>query len=506
MDAIRRPTRLRRPAIDAYEPAQSGGGGRGSMMGAPVSATAERGLSNGTRDDAGVRRAIVVVVGAVAMCWPAFYNGYPLLYPDTEGYLLMAETGTKFWARSIYYGYVIYPLHLETSLWPVVFGQSLIAVDLAARSMRVVTGARSPALLLLVVVALALFSSLPWYTSFVMPDIFTAYLVICLFLLGFGGTRLDRVERLYLFVLAVLSVAVHQGNVPLGIAVAATVALVGAIAYGWRNAVRVALLPLIASAVGAAAVIGANVVYHGIERAGGYGVIFAFARLQSDGIVVPYLRETCGERNFAICPYIDELGDDHSSFLWSGDSPLRRLGDVESWVDEADEIVRGAVAARPWATVKAMVRNAGALLLTPHAHDFYGFAIGTPNGWMLERMGEYIPAERGAMIDARQHREALGRYQPNRIVPAAVRAARVGSGVMVIPRWRWRAWPPLGFMTTVAAAILCNAIVTGAVSGSALRYQARMAWLVPLAAALALIWLHAHRKKATARTDSPGRP
>jgi len=34
-----------------------------------------------------IRRGVGVLVGALLMTWPALYNGYPLLYPDSMSYL-----------------------------------------------------------------------------------------------------------------------------------------------------------------------------------------------------------------------------------------------------------------------------------------------------------------------------------------------------------------------------------------------------------------------------------
>jgi hypothetical protein len=49
--------------------------------------------SNATRDEARrlnvrlILRGIVVLTGALLMAWPALYNSYPLLYPDSISYL-----------------------------------------------------------------------------------------------------------------------------------------------------------------------------------------------------------------------------------------------------------------------------------------------------------------------------------------------------------------------------------------------------------------------------------
>ena len=56
------------------------------------------------------------------------------------------------------------------------------------------------------------------------------------------------------------------------------------------------------------------------------GYAFPLARLVADGQAVSYLREACPQRRYALCEYIDCLPKDSDEFLWSPDSPFRKVG------------------------------------------------------------------------------------------------------------------------------------------------------------------------------------
>src|SRR5437879_1330445 len=156
-------------------------------------------------------RAATLLAPTLVLSGAAIYNGYPLVYPDTGDYVALADISF----RSIFYSLLIAPARLTGSLWPVVFLQSLIVAHLLRLVLRVVFSIVSGAAFLVITVLLCILTSLPWYTGFIMPDIFTGVLVLCLFLLAFCGPSLTPRERKYVAVLAVAAAAVHLSHLPL---------------------------------------------------------------------------------------------------------------------------------------------------------------------------------------------------------------------------------------------------------------------------------------------------
>src|SRR5271167_4220384 len=70
--------------------------------------------------------AATLLTSALLLSSVAIYNGYPLVWPDTGGYLAPVNLGF----RSMFYSFFVYPMGLAGSLWPVVFAQGLLVAYL----------------------------------------------------------------------------------------------------------------------------------------------------------------------------------------------------------------------------------------------------------------------------------------------------------------------------------------------------------------------------------------
>jgi len=118
-------------------------------------------------------------VSSVMLSWVALFNHFPLVFPDTLSYattVLRGETPGMF---SVFYSLFILPLHQGVTLWPVVFVQGAMLGHLLYLVIRCVSGGNVGKLqTLLVVAALCSFSSLPWFTGQLMPDVFTSVVIL----------------------------------------------------------------------------------------------------------------------------------------------------------------------------------------------------------------------------------------------------------------------------------------------------------------------------------------
>src|SRR5262245_47356995 len=140
--------------------------------------------------------ACQLALATAALTCAAFYNGFPLADPDTSTHITSAASGNTYWLRSPLYSYFVLILDGGgRSLWPVAIGQGLIGAVLIHLTMRVLLGPRAAmGWYLAVVLALTVFTSLPWETGEIMPDVFAAYVILGVFLLGFGAATLSKPE------------------------------------------------------------------------------------------------------------------------------------------------------------------------------------------------------------------------------------------------------------------------------------------------------------------------
>jgi hypothetical protein len=430
-------------------------------------------------------RAGALLLGGLALVWPAGLNLYPLVFVDSFTYLRQTTEGIPPWDKSFTYGLAAHLLHGRRSLWPVVLAVGLAASWLLWLAQRGLRGQASAAAHLLLCAALGLLTSAPWFLSSVMPDALTGLAPLALFLLGFG--RLSRGEALGVGLLGALALSVHMAHLPGGLAlVALTALLTRRLAPTLRVAAPLALALLVLA--------GGNAWLYGRASVSPHGAIFLLARLQDDGPALWVLRARCPEEpGWRLCAFLDRLPMDAEDFLW-GISPinseldgsLREDGGRRA-VPEARAILAATLAAHPMEVAEAMLGNTLRQLLLFRVGDTLGGASLTGTREVIARgfpPEELARFDRGLQARGELAAAAAPFLRPHVPVVLAALAA--------LPFLLWRARrardaPRAALLLFAVAAIGCGAFATGALSKPLHRYEARIVWLLPAAAALALL-------------------
>src|SRR5437868_1833321 len=141
----------------------------------------------------------------------------PLVYPDSGTYLLQAIELRGEINRAPYYSLFVFPFHLRFSLWPIVFAQGVICSILVYLIVRVICSRQDFWFLLGAGIVLSLFTSLPWFSGQITPDVFTALVILAIFLLAFAWDRLSPAERWFLVVALTVMLCFHLTFPPLTI-------------------------------------------------------------------------------------------------------------------------------------------------------------------------------------------------------------------------------------------------------------------------------------------------
>src|SRR5215469_17796755 len=164
-------------------------------------------------------RSAALVLGGLFMTWPALYNRYPVLYPDSISYLaggrLVARAiffhkfSPVYGGRSLIYSLGILPAHWNVTPWPVVALNALLTAYLIWLVVRSILPRRKVICYVALLVPLSLFTGLSWFVSLIMPDILGPVLYLSIYLLVFAGETLSRREHLALVLIAWWAVASH---------------------------------------------------------------------------------------------------------------------------------------------------------------------------------------------------------------------------------------------------------------------------------------------------------
>ncbi len=94
-----------------------------------------------------MKAVLAVLAGGVLLIWPAFLNGYPLLFSDSSAFLAQTVQPLMIWDKPWIYGPFAWIFHQHVTLWGTVLAQGLIVshlIWLLARVLGRAAPGRSP--------------------------------------------------------------------------------------------------------------------------------------------------------------------------------------------------------------------------------------------------------------------------------------------------------------------------------------------------------------------------
>jgi hypothetical protein len=430
-----------------------------------------------------LRWAAAIAVMLLALLAPAIWNGFPLVYADTGGYLERAFTRTLDIGRSALYGAVL-ASSISLEFWSIIIAQAALCVWIIVLTLRA-HGLRRPGAAVLMVIALSVLTALPWYTAQLMPDIFFPLAVLALHLLAFRRAELRRWEDAALIALVAFAIASHMAILAL------LLALLAAFAILWPLAPRLRLphprLSVPAGALAAGLVLAplSNLVITGQFKFTPGSSNFLFARLVQDGIVARYLADRCPDPTLRLCDYRDQMPTNADDWLWGYDSPLHKLGWWQGFEPEAKRIIGESLIRFPLAHLTTAAKSTLVQLVALKSGD----GMGSGDNWHAEGIFErYAPDVLLHFRASRQQNDALFPAWLNWLhVPIAFLAI-AALPVIVAFGIAGRVAPPSATLAmTVLIALLANAAISGVFSNPNDRYQSRIAWLAPFAVAIAVL-------------------
>ena len=425
----------------------------------------------------------MIVASALLFLVPAFYNRFPLLFPDTDDYLKVSYG--HFWTldRSGFYGLLFKPVLIPTSglvgLWLAAVLQVTIVAALLIVVARQAAPFATPLRILGVIALTCLVTSLPWHAAQLIPDAFTGALILTAWAAvsrnsGTSGTPL-------LWLATVLLALMHYTHLGL-LVVAISVALVFAALSGAGTRELGRRVTLAAMAV--AAVVGAHVTANGlflhrwaVSPAGSW---FLFARLNEDGLVPLWLDDHCGrDAPRELCEIRATLPRDSQVLLWSGTSPLNRhihkkidRPEFWHWIDMLGQASSGAIKEHPLMFLSAGTRNAAKQFVHFNTLDDL-----CPQTCASPTIIKHRPDVAPWLNNSRQLRDTM----PKAAIRAVTGAAETLALVLLVPMFvlavRRRDRVSQSLIATVSACIVANAFLGAALSAVNDRYQSRVVWL-----------------------------
>jgi hypothetical protein len=486
----------------------------------------------------------MIALAAALLLWPAVLNGRPAVFTDTALYvseaeylmqalgvvapghgLLPADDPTRLpdrpgapnlsadidGGRSPVWGAFFYLLQRGGGLWLVAYVQALAAAAAVYALYRAAAPARRRAGYLALMAGLAVLTSLPVFATLAMPDLFAGVAAVCLLTLMAYWDRLRGRARVGVSGLLTLSLMAH-GSDPLlatGMAVAGATLLVLTRLRLFEAVVRAGVVLL---AVGLA-MVGTRLVYAPIQARAGEAIRsppFLSARVLADGPGRAVLRRVCGQTSpaaqampFALCRFAQLPLNNSDDILWS------------------HRAAKGVFSRTDPATRHRLAHEDLRFALTVAEHDPLdqaGASLRNAAEQLVEQgVGDSFASQRVFVVDGFWRRTSLPRIVPDaaaclprgacapRLPPLALSVVDDAAMVLALLFVAWRlsrsdlraAWKrgeveddrrrTIRLVLLAVLALLINAGICGALSGPFDRYQARLAWIVPMAAGLLLV-------------------
>lgn len=491
------------------------------------------------------QRLLFHLACTLALAWPAFLNGQPFYFPDTTAYTRAADSAAYIFSghristewteryrhsldpggkvadagrhvspnvndlgtesvmagRSPYFGALLWLSYVLSRFWLFVLAQAAVAYALIRVTLRLFGLAR-PSVVAATVAGLALFTSLPFFVSLLMPDLLAAFAILAFLLLAIDRNRLRTGERRALYGLMLVSVLAHITHIFI-IAALALSLFAWALFRGWRRS-RFAPLIGVSSLIALAGIVSVMVTSAVVERTFGRAPLLVpllTARFLGDGTGLDYLRRHCPDAGFAACAYRDRKEVIVGEFLWSlepgkgaymiADTATRRALSVED-----SRFALAVLAAYPVEQGGRILRNGWRQMLRFDIDLWNYKCAGKPQCW-----SSLPPAERATLLASLGGRDLW----PQEAI-AVVHYAVVAGALILLLTWaatdarrgREGAGDIVLWLALLLVAMAVNALLGGGVSDPQPRYQARVTWLLPLLALIAALVWQRHRNEDAA--------
>ncbi|MET4898265.1 hypothetical protein RN629_14060 [Sphingomonadaceae bacterium jetA1] len=444
-----------------------------------------------------------MLIAVACLSWVAIANGFPLVFSDTGTYLATALQFRYPLDRPPVYGLaILLPVRLAGP-WGIVAVQAIGSVLLLHPALTIGRGPLRPTLWLAACILLAIGSSLPWLVGQIMPDLATGFLPLVIFaLMARPGAAMPRWHRLGLTGILALLIGVHLSHIPLSVGLLAlTIGGLCLTGVPIRQAIRRAVAPAAAIALSVLGLSSMNLIAEDEFKPSLSSDMFILARLLDGHVAQPVLARLCATQPLVHCairPLVDDPRSEKpgQAYLWDPRSPLLTPAlskDRARTVAEQKRIIHAVLREDPMGVLALGGRGFVAQLTTVRTGVLPPYG---PEMNISHVLATSLPTEMPAFRHGLQQRDALNRLK---IFPDVAIAGTIAALLPVMALWaaRRRRWPLLGLMALVAATLLLNAAVTGALSGPDDRYQSRVLWLLPLVAIRFLLEWRSAQKAAS---------
>jgi hypothetical protein len=285
-----------------------------------------------------------VFIASFIACSVALINKYPLIYSDTGSYIYSGFNGLVFDDRSIFYGLFLRHISLATSLWFVIFAQSLIICYLIFLTIGIFfNGIKKEIIFIFLITFLTLTTSFSYTVSILIPDIFSSITILSFINLIFNNS-LKRKEKTFISILFIFSISTQFSSVVIML----LIMIVSYLFFAFRKMcskpvsfdIRRLSYPFVLVISCLIIIPSAHFAFNKEFKISGSTHVFVMNHLLETGVLEDYLAKNCDDKKYRICNYKDRLG---WNFIWEENGVIQKTGGWKANKKEYNEIIQDII-------------------------------------------------------------------------------------------------------------------------------------------------------------------
>jgi hypothetical protein len=278
-----------------------------------------------------LQKTAIWIIGILFLGGVALYNGYPLVTSDTGTYINSAFTQEVARDRPFGYSILIAATSLKFTLWlPVLLQCTLLLYLVNQLVAHVIEDTKKRNLAGLgIVIFISLFTSAGWYSSMLMPDIFTAAggLAFLLFIL-----EKDKKKLVFYGLVLLYVITTHTSHLLIFSSIAILTFLLD---RKQRKDQLAKYITVVAIALSGWLIVPAlHWAVDGKFMTSESTHVFLTGRFLETGTLHRYLDNECTSDPIQLCAYRYDLPVNAIGFIWSPESPLYK---TNGWEDPDHE-------------------------------------------------------------------------------------------------------------------------------------------------------------------------
>jgi hypothetical protein len=424
---------------------------------------------------------VLIIIATGMFMYPAFYNGFPIVFSDTGTYI---KSGFEYVVpddRPIFYGLFLRYTSLATSLWFSVFAQSFIVSWILYEMIEklIKDEYHQSYIYCVVTTLLAIYSAVPFFSSIVIPDIFTplSFMLFCFLLFDESKRKLKWIMLALIYLFFSFT---HLSNImSLSILVAITWFVV--LVFKGKLFIQTSRLIALTILTGAMWIImpAINSLFGFGFRTNNSSHVFFMGKMIDNGMLVQYLNNEEGAKKFVIYAYKDSLPAGGSDFLWQPNSVLYKTGGWEANKEEYNQIIRNIIFSKKYLLKyigKSFTEMCDQLTKNDFGQEYYiSYKKEDPPSYMIEwnLKGDYYSYTKAQQYMSLQRMDFRNGSDRQSIL--------IVLSLLIILLYLLHT-NAQGIIAAVSILliffIISNAAVTGLLSAIASRYNSRVSWCI----------------------------